>query len=121
MDSGMLLIVTGDDEIIGNIEFFTTVSYLDELEIAYQIYSLEHRGKGVATEALKLMTGYLFDIKKTNRIRLIIHPENIASKKVASKCGYQPEGVARGAWFNRGRNHDVEVYAILRNEFNGDS
>lgn len=114
---GTLLIVTEEDEIIGEIEFFQTVSYLDELEIAYIIFSKEHRGKGATTEALKLMTGYLFDTKKINRIRLMIHPENIASKKVAGKNGYQFEGIARGAWFNRGNHHDLEVYAILRHEF----
>ena len=114
---GMLLIVGDEDEIIGHIEFFRTVPYLDELELSYHIYASEHTGKGIATEAVKLMTGYLFDRKKNNRIRLIIHPDNIASKRVAEKCGYRHEGTARGAWFHQGRSQDVEVYAMLRDEF----
>lgn len=116
-DDGMLLIVVGDDEIIGHIEFFRTVQYLDELELSYHIYADEHRGKGVATEAVNLITRYLFDRKKNNRIRLLIHPENGASKRVAEKCGYNQEGVARGAWFHWGKNQDVEVYALLRDEY----
>lgn len=113
-EEGMLLIVDHDDEVIGHIEFFATVAYLDELELSYHIYSSEHQGQGIATEAVRLMTGYLFDAKKYNRIRLIIHPDNTASKRIAEKCGYRLEGTARGAWFHRGRNHDVEVYALLR-------
>jgi RimJ/RimL family protein N-acetyltransferase len=112
----MLLIVNDSDEILGHIEFYQTVAYLDELELSYQLYSPEYQGRGIASDAVKLMTRYLFDRKKFNRIRLIIHPDNVASKRVAAKCGYQYEGVARGAWFHRGRSHDVEVYARLRSD-----
>jgi RimJ/RimL family protein N-acetyltransferase len=90
---------------------------LDELELSYHIYSSDHAGKGIATEAVKLLTGYLFDRLKYNRIRLIIHPDNAASKRVAEKCGYKFEGTARGAWFHKGRNHDVDVFALLRDEY----
>jgi RimJ/RimL family protein N-acetyltransferase len=117
-EEGMLLIVDSNDVIVGHIEFFQTVSYLDELELSYHIYSKEYTGKGIATEAVNLMTGYLFGRKKNNRIRLIIHPDNLASQRVAEKCGYTHEGTARGAWFHNGRNHDVEVFALLRKEFN---
>lgn len=115
-NEGMLLIIGQDDSIVGHIEFFQTVNYLDELELSYHIYSQEHQGQGIASQALRLMTDYLFDRKKHNRIRLIIHPDNAASKRIAEKCGYRYEGIARGAWYHRGRNHDVEVYARLRND-----
>lgn len=113
---GMLLIVNDSDDILGHIEFYRTVGYLDELELSYHIYTQQHYGQGIASDAVRLLTGYLFDRKKTNRIRLIIHPDNLASKRVAEKCGYQFEGIARGAWYHRGRNHDVEVHAILRED-----
>jgi RimJ/RimL family protein N-acetyltransferase len=51
---GMLVIVNDGDEIVGHIEFFRTVPYLDELELSYHIYSGEHAGKGYATEAVEL-------------------------------------------------------------------
>jgi RimJ/RimL family protein N-acetyltransferase len=116
-EEGMLLIVDTADTIIGHIEFFQTVSYLDELELSYHIYSEENSGKGITTEAVKLMTGYLFGRMKHNRIRLIIHPGNLASQRVAKKCGFVHEGTARGAWYHNGRNHDVEVFALLRGEY----
>lgn len=116
-ESGTLLIVTPEDEILGHIEFFPTVSYLDELELSYHVYAGKHRGAGHTTEAVRLMAGYLFDTKRHNRIRLIIHPDNKASQRVAEKCGFQLEGAARGAWFHRGQHHDVLVYALLRDEY----
>lgn len=115
-DEGILLIIDGNDNIVGHIEFFKTVNYLDELELSYQIYEPADRGHGWSTEAVALMTCYLFGLLKANRIRLIIHPENRASLRVAEKCGFAHEGTARGAWYHQGRNHDVEVYAILREE-----
>ena len=115
-DEGTLLIVSPDDEIFGHIEFFKTVNYLDEFELSYLIYSTDHRRQGVATQALNLMVRYLFESKRTNRLRLVIHPDNAASRRLAEKCGFQHEGTARGAWYNAGRHHDVEIYSILHDD-----
>lgn len=115
-DDGMLLIINASDEILGHIEFFKTVNYLDEYELSYQIYSPEHRGKGAATEAVILLVRYLFESKRVNRIRLVIHPDNLASRRLAEKCGFQHEGTARGAWYNKGKHHDVVIYSILHDD-----
>lgn len=115
-ESGMLLIMNGAGSIVGHVEFFRTVSYLDELELSYQIYESAERGQGRTTEAVNLLVRYLFAQRKVNRIRLVIHPGNRASRRVAEKCGFICEGTARGAWYHRGSNHDVDVYAILRHE-----
>jgi RimJ/RimL family protein N-acetyltransferase len=118
-EDGSLLVIGKNDEILGHIEFFKTVNYLDEYELSYLVYSTEHRGQGVMTEAVNLFVRYLFESKKINRIRLVIHPENAASRRLAEKCGFRHEGTARGAWYNRGKNHDVEIYAILHDEVIG--
>ena len=115
-EEGLLLIVDEAETMVGHIEFFKTVNYLDELELSYQIYDQAKRGKGYATEAVRLLVRYLFGRLKTNRIRLIIHPENCASRRVAEKGGFTLEGTARGAWYHQGISHDVEVFAILREE-----
>lgn len=112
-EDGMLVIVTADDEILGHIEFFKTVNYLDEYELSYQVYEIEQRGKGVATEAVNLLVLYLFQTKRVNRIRLVIHPDNLASRRLAEKCGFHHEGTAHGAWYHKGYHHDVAIYAIL--------
>jgi RimJ/RimL family protein N-acetyltransferase len=115
-DDGTLIMVSPQDEILGHIEFFKTVNYLDEYELAYLVYSTEQRGKGVTTEAVNLLVRYLFETKRVNRIRLVIHPDNRASRRVAEKCGFKHEGTARGAWYNRGKHQDVEIYAILHDD-----
>ena len=112
----MLVIVSPDDALLGHIEFFKTVNYLDEYELSYQVYAPEHRGKGVATEAVQLLVRYVFETKRVNRIRLVIHPDNVASRRLAEKCGFRHEGRARGAWYHKGKHQDVEIYALLHDD-----
>jgi len=115
-DEGTLLLVEPDDTIVGHIEFFRTVTYLDEIELSYQLYDPARSGRGYTTEAVSLLSSYLFETRPLNRIRLVIHPDNGASRRVAAKAGFTFEGTMRGAWFNRGRHHDVELWSILRGE-----
>jgi RimJ/RimL family protein N-acetyltransferase len=115
-DEGTLLIWNRNDVMVGHIEFFRPVSYWDAYELSYQLYGPEHAGHGYATEAVRLLVDYLFATKKVNRISLVIVPENVASQRVAEKCGFQLEGTARGAFFNGGRNVDVLIYALLRDD-----
>lgn len=115
-EDGMLVMVSPDEEILGHIEFFKTVNYLDEYELSYQVYAPEQRGKGITTEAVNLLVRYLFEAKRINRIRLVIHPDNLASRRIAEKCGFKHEGAARGAWYHKGAHRDVEIYAILHKD-----
>ena len=46
----------------------------------------------------------------------MIVPENTASRRIAEKCGFVLEGTVRGAFFNGGRNHDVVLYSLLRDD-----
>jgi [ribosomal protein S5]-alanine N-acetyltransferase len=115
-DEGMLLILSGEREIAGHIEFFKPVSYWDAYELSYQLYDQRFTGQGFTTEAVQLMVDYLFGSKKVHRIHLVIVPENAASRRIAEKCGFALEGTARGAFFNAGRNQDVLIYSLLRTD-----
>ena len=115
-DEGTLLIWDRQDVLVGHIEFFRPVSYWDAYELSYQLYGTEHAGHGYTTEAVRLLVDYLFAAKKVNRISLVIVPENTASRRVAEKCGFQLEGTARGAFFNRGRSVDVLIFSLLRDD-----
>jgi [ribosomal protein S5]-alanine N-acetyltransferase len=115
-DEGMLLIVTPDGAIAGEIEFFPITHYLVGYELSYLIFGSEHSGKGYATEAVRLLTEYLFGRRRINRVQLNIHPDNEASRRVATKAGYTFEGLMRGCWFHRGSYHDLEIWSMLRAE-----
>ena len=113
---GTLLITGPDDEMLGHIEFFVPVSYWDAFELSYQLFDPSTAGRGYVTEAVQLVVDYLFGAKKQHRIHLVIVPENLASRRIAEKCGFQLEGTVRGAFFNDGRNQDVVLYSLLRTD-----
>ena len=115
-EEGTLLIRTLDGQIVGHIEFFPPVGYWDAFELSYQLYDDAQAGRGYTTEAVQLLVDYLFGAKKKHRIQLVIVPENAASKRIAEKCGFVHEGRIRGAFFNDGRNHDVDLFGLLRTD-----
>jgi len=70
------------------------------------------RGRGIATEALGLLSGWAF-AQGMHRLYLVISVENDASKRVAQRAGYQFEGVLRGVHVKQGRFEDVEYWSRL--------
>jgi RimJ/RimL family protein N-acetyltransferase len=66
------------------------------------------------------MTEFLFAGRRINRLQLNIHPDNEASRRIATKAGYTFEGLMRGCWFHRGTFHDLEIWSILRAELGGE-
>jgi RimJ/RimL family protein N-acetyltransferase len=116
-ESGRLLIVNKkDDAILGMIFFFKSVPYFDALEIGYILFEAGQRGKGLMSEALTLLTRFLFETKTIRRLQLTVCVGNTPSKKVAEKCGFQSEGIARQAVFIKGRYLDIEWFSILRED-----
>jgi len=95
---------------------FKASPYFDGLEIGYILFDLQRRRQGIMTEALSLFTDYLFQSTKIHRVQLIIADGNIASEKVAQKCGFTYEGTARQAVFQRGIHRDMKLYSLLREE-----
>jgi RimJ/RimL family protein N-acetyltransferase len=86
------------------------------LEIGYVIIPSE-RGKGYCTEAVKIMTDYLFLSKDIVRIQAHTDRRNVASQKVLEKVGFKKEGIVRKSVFIRGEWRDWLLYSILREEW----
>ena len=114
-DEHTVLLIWVENQIIGSITFFKA-GFMDALEIGYAIYIQAERNQGYMSEALSLLVNFLFSSKKINRLQLSIIYGNLASKRVAEKCGFQFEGILRGAIFHRGKNHDLEIFSLLRSD-----
>jgi len=114
---GRLLIVDGEDRILGTVGYFRPAHYIDGYELAYVIFEPIRRGRGIATEAVSLLIDFLFSAKKIGRVQAALVPENAASRRVIEKCGFQREGVMRRAAFIQGRSTDLELWSLLREEW----
>jgi RimJ/RimL family protein N-acetyltransferase len=70
------------------------------------------QGKGVATEAANAMVRYAFDALGMRRVGLTHSNGNEASRRIAEKLGFTPEGVQRAAnLLPEGRVADKCCYA----------
>jgi RimJ/RimL family protein N-acetyltransferase len=74
------------------------------------------RGRGIAVRALQLLTEWALGELELERIELRISSDNVASVRVAERCGYVREGVLRSLHLKQGLRDDVAVYSRLRGE-----
>lgn len=77
----------------------------------------DHWGKGLATEAAQAVVDWGFRERPLHRIYAFYMPHNPASGRVLAKLGLTPEGRLRGHIRKGERYEDLEVVAILRDEW----
>jgi RimJ/RimL family protein N-acetyltransferase len=81
-------------------------------ELGY-VVAAEARGRGVATDALRLLTEWAFSELGMQRLELLIAVANEGSKRVAARCGYVREGVLRSHHFKGELRGDTEIWSRL--------
>ncbi|WP_083982589.1 GNAT family N-acetyltransferase [Actinomadura hibisca] len=77
------------------------------------------RGRGYATEALRLVASWALRDCGLHRVELRARVANQASIRVAEKGGFLREGVARGAERVDGRNEDQYVFGLIAPDLAG--
>jgi [ribosomal protein S5]-alanine N-acetyltransferase len=115
-DEGIFVIVDEQDRLIGTVDWNKLNGDVPDVELGYRVFDRVDWGKGIATEALDLLAGWLFDSQSMNRLHLTIHVDNVSSRRVAEKCGFTKEGTSREAWYHKGKWHDIDVYTLTRAE-----
>lgn len=105
----------GEQKVIGTIGF----SWLNRDHNTGEVgYSLHRRywGQGYATEALKMVLEYGFEVLLLNRIEAQFDLRNPASGKVMEKAGMTKEGTLRQRLYYKGEYVSVDLYAMLRSD-----
>jgi len=74
-------------------------------------------GNGIATHAVKALTGYVFINFEINRVFAGVFEKNEPSERVLIKSGYKLEGILRKAVYKRNKFLDQKLYAILKEEY----
>lgn len=113
-DFGVVLRETG--KMIGTVGFTSFDLPNSSAEVGYVI-SPTYQGKGFATEALKKVISFGFDVLGLSRISAVCMKENTASLRVMEKCGLKREGLLRSAVFAKGEMKDVYLSAITDKDY----
>lgn len=105
------------DAVIGDVVHFQAKPYSSAREVGWTIHDPAKRGLGYGTEAIKALVDYLFRAYPIHRIECQSAVSNLASIRIAEKCGFTREGVARGMVFVQGEYQDDVLLSILRPEW----
>lgn len=111
--TGSVVCLKRNDEIIGVINLNEIVlGAFRSARVSYYI-SHEYQGHGLMTEGLNLFTSDAFMTQGLHRIEAAIQPQNILSKRLVTRCGFQYEGLARGYLYIDGKWRDHERWALV--------
>ena len=76
-----------------------------------------YQGHGYATEAARLLIGYLFTVRGKHRIIAYCDPRNAPSAAVLERLGMRREGHLRESTWAKGEWTDDLLYAVLDHEW----
>jgi RimJ/RimL family protein N-acetyltransferase len=78
--------------------------------------SRQARGRGAATQAVRLLARWAFAELGLARLELTCSPDNEASQQVAERCGFSREGLLRSHVPFKGARRDSVIYSLLPGE-----
>ena len=82
-------------------------------------YSIDerHTGKGIGSEAVRLVTEFAFDRVALHRVEAYVSPRNKGSIIVLERSGYRLEGLLRQILYINGVWEDHYMYAMIEDDF----
>ena len=102
--------------LIGDCAAMTHADDPRQCEIGFTIAG-EHQGRGYATEAARLLVGYLFAGRGKHRVTACCDARNAASAAVLERLGMRREGHLRESTWAKGEWTDDLLYALLHHEW----
>jgi len=111
---GIVLKETG--RVIGVVDLIRVDWKNKNAELGYWL-GKKYWGRGLTTEAVKLMLKFAFERLKLHMVYATLFEENIASRRVLEKAGFKLEGVMRECRFKYGKWHNELRFSMLRSEY----
>ena len=110
------IVLRETNRVVGTIGYMSYNADNSTVEIGYSL-AREQWGKGLMTEALLAVIGETFRTLKVHRIEAMHFTDNPASGCVMAKCGMTHEGHMRERICCKGVFRDVEMWGILRKDW----
>ena len=101
------------DKLVGSVGLHRTDWEVPKTEVGYWVRT-SAAGNGYVTEGVRALVACAFDHLGAQRVELIADEQNLASRKVAERCGFELEGIRRNVLRDPdGRLRNGCVYARL--------
>ena len=102
-----------EQRLIGSVAFIRFDKINFSTEMGYWI-DKNFQGKGLMTKACKALIQYGFNKTKLNRIEMKIAKENLKSKAIAQRLGFEHEGCLKQAIYRNEQFHDLDIFGLLK-------
>jgi ribosomal-protein-serine acetyltransferase len=105
-----------DGSIVGGIGIHPIDRANRKTEIGYWL-DADHQGKGLMTSACRVLVGHLFSKLELNRVIIYCAAENLRSRAIPQRLGFQLEGIHRQAEWLYDHFVDLAWYAMLASQW----
>ncbi len=116
-DCVLAIVLAEGDRHVGNIGIHRIHPTFRSAEIGILIGDRSVWGRGIGTEAIRLVVAHAFRRMNLNRLYAGAVDENRGSIRAFEKAGFQREGVSRKAYWCEGEYRDVVNLGLLREEW----
>lgn len=111
---GTLIVL--DEQIVGAIGCHKLNPVNKSIQIGYWL-GKQAQGRGIVTRCCRALVDFIFDKMQLNRVQINCNVENIKSRAIPERLGFQLEGIHRQVEFHNGRFGDWAVYAMLKEDW----
>lgn len=112
------VIARPDDRFIGTVTLFQWDRTNRRAEVGYMLDPAE-QGRGLATDAVRAVLSFGFDVLGLHRVEADTDPDNAPSMRLLERLGFRREGYFRERWYIGGRYLDSVMFGLLREDFPG--
>ncbi len=110
-----VFVIEHDGEVVGQCELFDVDPLARTAEVGIALLA-QARGRGLGTDALRVLVGFAFTRLNLRRVHLTTLADNAGALASYRKVGFVEEGRRRESAWVRGRYADEVVMGLLRSE-----
>jgi RimJ/RimL family protein N-acetyltransferase len=116
-DKVFSIVSRDNDELLGGCGL-SKINYISKsAELGIFIGDTSCHGKGIGTEACRLLCDYAFNILNLNNVMLLVHEYNKNAIRSYEKAGFKVIGRRREAQLIAGKKYDIIYMDIIASEF----
>jgi len=115
----LLLGIRADGRLVGEVQARQPRMGLPPgvFELGIDVFEEADRGKGLGTEALRLLLTRLFERERAHRVQATTDVDNAAMRRVCDRMGFAFEGVLRSFMPSASGPRDYAMYAITKDDW----
>lgn len=113
----LAIVLMENNKHVGNIRLHQIDYVHRSAEVGIFVGDVSAWGRGIATEAIQLLSGHAFNKLNLNRLAAGAVLDNRGSIRAFEKAGFQSEGISRQVFWNEGRYWDGMRLSLLREDW----